>query len=111
MSNIEINKKFWDIVGTPEGKAPSEISLRIAEVAKDSFLRAAVKDHLSAEITLLFADESVKARASKELDDASDIVFTVLSALQYDFGLSDDDALRAVEFCRQNIQQTDSLFD
>lgn len=101
----EINERFneiaeadlFDISGAEE---------RIQAMATDKRLVQVVYDEIIAEIEAVFVFDGNKPReeCEKNFDDAKECVVTLAVQLQHEYGLSDEDTLKAIELARLDIQ-------
>lgn len=108
----QVNQRFNEIAISEEFdiSGPEE---RMQAMATDQRLVRVVYDEIIAQIEVVFAFGSDKTREECEkcFDDAKECVITIAVQLQHEYGLSDEDTLRAIELARLDIQDDKQIYD
>lgn len=111
MENSEqINKRFNEIAMT-ELFDISATEGRIQSMATDQRLVRAVHDELIAQVDLVFGSYKSPEVCDQNFDNARECTVSTAAHLQHEYGLSDEDTLKAVELARLDIQGDKQIYD
>ncbi len=110
-NNVYIEQQFREIV-TDDSVAKLGVEERIARASINETLVVAVQDEFSARITLLgWGDDETSDIYEKCCTDANEKLMAVAASLQFEYGLNDEEILKAVERARLDIQKDKRYFD
>ncbi len=108
--SLAFERQFNQIVTSVEKDSGAE--QRIQDASVDRKLVIAVYDEISAQIELTFPFGGEETEVyEKRYDEAHKKVIEVAVHLQHEYGLDDEDILKAVKLARLDIQNNKIIFD